>query len=188
VLEAGRRIIGGQVTELDVGSFEDKSFTYVASFGALTEIAYTTPQEMKRRLGWLAYALEGLRHLKDIRPRRVKVRTGDVQIEDDFVFGAVSNTTRIAGVITLDKSEVALDDGEFEVTLVRRPRGPVALVRTVLGVLSHKYDRRDIEHFKASDVEISCEQGLEWCIDGEDGGKYRRASIKTRKKELSLVM
>ena len=117
--------VSGGTTAVDVGRFgEDRYFVYVAAFGAFTEVSYSTPQEAKNLLGHQAYMLEAVKRVTNLKAYRMKFEWEDKVLEDEFIIGMITNTISIGGFKGLVGLDVALDDGEFEVLLVRKPRTP----------------------------------------------------------------
>ena len=122
-VEAARQIVGGVPVAYDAGRFADRYFSYVASFGAFTKVSYSTPQNVKNLLGHVAYLLEGMQEISQIRKLHVKLTLDETDVlEDDYLFGAVCNSTSVGGIMTLDPNQVDLQDGKFEVLLIRAPK------------------------------------------------------------------
>ena len=121
-LEAAKAIVDGTPIRYDIGKFADRYFTYVASFGIFTKASYATPQSVKNALGHTAYILEGIQELSQIRKEHVRLEIDSGVIEDDFLFGAISNSTSVGGILTLDPKQVDMSDGMFELLLVRSPK------------------------------------------------------------------
>ena len=119
ILKAAREIVEGEPVRYDVGRFGSRYFSYVASFGAFTRASYATPQNVKNALSHTAYILEGIQELSQIRKLHVRFETDDQVVEDDFIFGAISNSTSVGGILTLDPKQVDMRDGRFELLLVR---------------------------------------------------------------------
>ena len=108
--EAAELITYGSVFECDMGQFNDRSFTYVAGFGAFTEVSYQTPQEWKNALGKVAYFAEALKHISDIKPHHMTIKSGDELYEDTFILGLVSNSVSVAGFKAYSKKNIKMDD------------------------------------------------------------------------------
>lgn len=188
VIKAGKRIIDGQTIHLDVGCCGDRSFVYIASFGTLSSVAFTTPQNKKNKIGRIAYFIEGIKLLIKAQPRHVRIVSDGGVFEDDFLFGAVSNSTSIAGFIKLNEDSVSLDDGVFEVTLIKSPKNITSFFHIAKCILWQKDDEAYINRFQASEMEVFCDEGLEWCLDGEDGGVHKHMTIRNRHKSLALIV
>jgi len=177
-VEAARQILNGKPFSYDIGRFGGNDyFTYVAAFGAFTEVSYATPQESKHALGHLAYMLEGLRRLPTIRDYRAIVEYDDGVVEDDFIFGAVTNTTSVAGLVHLGSGDICLSDGMFEVLLVRRPQDILELGDIISTVLSSDFSGPNVLFLKSREVRVMFRENVAWTRDGEDGGGHRDVVI-----------
>ena len=160
-------IVNAQPLPLDVGSFNDKYFTYVASFGAFTAASYSAPQDAKNFWGPMAYFFEGIKDLQSIKPYHVKLVTDGVVYEDDYVFGAVANSTSFGGIVKLKDELVCLNDGLFEVLLIKMPQNIVDLNVIITSLSSNNFDNRYFDFFKASSLTVSPSEFLPWSLDGE---------------------
>ena len=170
------------------GSTQDPMFfTYIASFGAFTKVSYDTPQSLKNRLGHLAYLLRGVKSVGEIRPYAVKVKADDVELEGDFVFGSVSNTTSIGGVVNLPSTKISLNDGLLEVLLIRNPQKPGDLSRVLYGLNNKKYDEQGIHFFHAHRVTFEFETEVAFTADGEFGGAFRQAEIECLSNRIQII-
>ncbi|HKL98821.1 MAG TPA: diacylglycerol kinase family protein [Mobilitalea sp.] len=169
-----KAILGGNPRTLDIGMFQNKRyFNYIASFGAFTGSSYSTPQSYKNSIGHLAYVFEGMKDIPNIRPYHVRVEANGVVYEDDYIFGAVSNSISIGGVIKLNSKQVDLNDGLFEIFLVKNPKSPIELSRILFAITKKEYSDKMIEFIKASEVTFHMSQQIPWSLDGEyeAGGK-----------------
>ena len=188
-VEAARQIVSGRRYRFDVGQFgTDSFFTYVAAFGAFTEVSYGTPQETKQALGHLAYMLEGIRSLSKITPRRAIVEYDGGVIDGNFVFGAVTNSTSIAGLVKLDRDSVHLSDGMFEVLLVRMPRTLADLNDILTAVLSNNFDVPNVYFLRSREVRMMFTEPVAWTRDGEDGGSHKDVYIVNRHPGVDLIV
>ena len=165
--QAAEDIVSGTVRELDVGRFDDKFFTYTASFGAFTEASYSAPQEVKNVIGQAAYFFEGIKSIAHIKPISLEIEADGRTIKGDFLFGAISNSHSVGGVLKLDENVVNLGDGYFEVLLIRNPDTLQQLQQIVDGILKKDFDRKGLEFFKASKIKVKSKKPLDWTLDGE---------------------
>ncbi len=164
---AANDIISGKKIRLDIGRFNNKYFSYTASFGAFTGASYSTPQEIKNVLGQSAYFFEGIKSLGAIKPIHMKITTEDRIVEGDFLFGAVSNSLSVGGIVKYDKTPVGLNDGIFEIILIRNPDNIVKLQPLVDGILKHEFNREGIEFFRSEKFIIETDEEVAWTLDGE---------------------
>ncbi|MBR5382111.1 MAG: YegS/Rv2252/BmrU family lipid kinase, partial [Oscillospiraceae bacterium] len=130
--EAARKVLTGRPRSVDVGRLNGKSFGYVAAFGAFTEVSYATPQDMKKTFGHLAYVLEGAASVPSIKPYHVRIEHDGGETEGDFLYGGVTNSLSLGGLVKLAPDAVDLSDGEFELLLVRAPKTPIDLNKALL--------------------------------------------------------
>lgn len=158
----------GEPQTLDVGQFEDRYFIYVASFGLFAESSYATPRDLKRRLGHLAYMITGTKELLKLRSYHMTVTDdrGEVR-EGDYIYGSVSNSTSIGGLLKLDEAIVNLSDGRHEVVLIRKPSDLREFGEVARAVISGRYNTPLIEIFSAKNVTFACEEKVDWSLDGE---------------------
>ena len=137
--KAAELIVNGKVQSYDVGKLNSKYFIYVAAFGAFTRVSYDTPQDVKNVFGHLAYLVEGVKSLSDIKAQKIKVKLDDTVVEGNFIFGMITNTLQVGGVYKLNPKEVSLDDGLLEVMLVKEPKDVVVFEDSPNGLMSsHK--------------------------------------------------
>jgi len=166
-LAAAERIVNGAPEPLDVGMFGDRYFSYVASFGAFTKASYSTSQSVKNALGHTAYMLEGIRELSNIRKIHARLELDGEILEDQYIFGAVCNSTSVGGILTLDPNQVDMQDGIFEILLVRAPREFGEITECILSVQKKKYNCRMMTFRSAKEVRIITDEGMDWTLDGE---------------------
>ena len=168
LVEAARDIVEGTPRRLDVGRFNDRYFSYVASFGAFTRASYATSQNVKNALGHLAYLLSGIKELAYIRSRRLRFTLDDGRVlEDEYIFGAISNSTSVAGILTLSEDLVDMNDGVFELLLVRKPENLLELNDCVLALTTQDYHTPMLTFTSTRSVEIEAPEDMDWTLDGE---------------------
>lgn len=167
IIKAADNMASGQRRLYDIGRFDKAYFSYVAAFGAFSWLSYTTDQNLKNKLGHTAYIIDGIKDLSKIRPVHMRLSAGEKVFEDDYIFGAVCNTTSIAGTIELPKTVVDTSDGVFEVLLIKVPKTLVELDNIIRSIFNQDYSCPLVEFFQASRLRIDNEPGLEWALDGE---------------------
>ena len=167
ILEAAQDILLGEPVAYDAGKFGDRYFSYVASFGAFTRASYATPQNIKNALGHTAYVLEGIQELSQIRKEHLRLEIDGRIVEDDFLFGAICNSTSVGGILTLDPEVVDLRDGLLEILLVRAPENLMELRECILAVQSQKYNCAMITFCSARHIRIFADPEMPWTLDGE---------------------
>ena len=174
---AAQDIAERNIIPLDIGAFGNRYFTYTASFGAFTEASYGAPQDIKNILGQAAYLIEGIKAVGNIKPIHLKFVCDGETIEDDFLFGSISNSLSVGGVVKFDKKLVALNDGMFEVMLIRNPATIADLNDIIDGILKKDLNRKNIDFLHAKEVEIFGANGVSFTLDGEkaEGTDYIKA-------------
>ncbi len=177
-------IANGMPYPLDVGRFDKRHFTYVASFGAFTAASYSTNQDVKNMLGHLAYVFEGIKDLQAIKPYHMKFVSEDKVYEGDYVFGAIANSTSFGGIIKLREELVSLNDGLFEVLLVKMPKNIVDLNIIINSLTTSNFDNDRFEFFKASELEITPSEPTAWSLDGE----YMRTDSTVKMENLHGII
>lgn len=173
----------------DIGQLNGHPFVYVAAFGAFTKVAYGTPQDLKNTLGHLAYVLEGIASLPTITPYHLRVEYNGLIIEDDFYFGMVSNALSIGGIKPPKSDQVVLDDGLFEVTLVRKPVSIADVANGFQSLVSQTPvgGPSALVHFQASRLVFTGDQPIPWTIDGEYGGNQQINVVENCQKALDII-
>lgn len=170
----------GMPYPIDIGCFcGDRYFVYVAGFGAFTEVSYLTPQDRKNVLGHQAYMLESVKSLATIKSYGMKVIWEDGSLEGDFIFGMVTNTISVGGFKGLVSQEVALNDGLFEVLLIRTPKTPLELSNIVSDLFLREEKSSDLVYkFKTKSLQIQSEEPVDWVLDGEFGGSRTEVNVE----------
>ena len=168
ILKAAQNIVQGKTRMVDMGTFDGRYFSYVASFGAFTKTSYATPQNIKNVLGHAAYFLGGIQELTQIKPQRLKFELADgTVVEDDFIFGAVSNSTSVAGILTLSEKIVDMTDGQLELLLIRPPKDVRDLTDCLAALQKKTYDCPMITFLSTPSVKITAPKDMDWTLDGE---------------------
>ena len=167
IMQAAKEILDGEPVRYDVGKFGDRYFSYVASFGAFTKSSYATPQSIKNALGHTAYVLEGITELSQIRKEHVRMEIDGQVVEDDFLFGAISNSTSVGGILTLDPKQVDMADGKLEVILVRAPQDLLELSECIVAVQMQVYNCAMITFRSAEKIKVYADPYMPWTLDGE---------------------
>ena len=188
ILQAVQDILEGDPVPYDIGRFGDRYFSYVASFGAFTKSSYTTPQSVKNALGHTAYVLESISELSQIRKVHVRMEMEDQVVEDDFIFGCISNSTSIGGVLTLDPKQVDMADGLLEVFLVRAPRSLTEISECIQALQSQRYnDCAMITFGPARKIRVITEEDIPWTLDGEKFEGQREIEVENIHHAIRLM-
>lgn len=185
---AANLILNGEPHPYDVGGFgEDGYFAYIAGFGAFTNVSYSTPQDQKNVLGHLAYVLQGMAELPNIETIRTRVEFDDGIIETDLVYGSMSNSTSVAGIVKLKENMVSLGDGYSELVLVKDPRDVNGFGEILSSVLSGRFDGDKLIILHTKKAKFSFDHPVAWTRDGEDGGKHQELTLVNYHRPVQLI-
>lgn len=192
ILESAKRVVDGEPTDLDIGDFNGRHFSYVASFGAFTSTSYSVPQNLKNILGHNAYILSGIKELANIRSIHAKIISdegtpNEMIVEGDYLFGAICNSTSVAGILKLDKQDVDMNDGLMEVLLVKMPKDLIDLNEIITHMLNNNLDSRELEFFSGQNIHVEIEEGTHWTLDGEYEEGAPSIDIKTLRSAITLI-
>ena len=184
---AARAVAGGVPYFLDIGRHNGRYFAYVASFGAFTRSSYSASQAAKNALGHFAYILEGLGDLDSLRPYRCAIDADGEHFEGDFIFGAVCNSTSLGGLVKLDPKHVAMDDGTFELLLLRMPKTALDLQNLITAMTRMQYDYPGVIFRHVKNVVLTTDENISWSLDGEYAASAPRVEIQCLPGAIELV-
>ena len=187
ILQAAQDILEGEATPYDVGKFGDRYFSYVASFGAFTRASYATPQSVKNALGHTAYVLEGIQELSQIRKEHIRMEMDGEVVEDDFLFGAICNSTSVGGILTLDPKQVDMADGLLEILLVRAPRNLAEISECLQALQSQEYNCAMITFRSAHHVTVYADPEMPWTLDGEREEGHTQVDVDNQHLAIRLM-
>lgn len=188
ILKAASTVVTGRSFLCDIGAFNHGIFVYIAAFGLFTEVSYETNQSMKNLLGHMAYILEGVKRLTTVPSYHLKASYDGNSIEDEFIFGMITNSESVGGFKKITGKRVKLDDGIFEVTLIKKPNNPLELNSILSALLLRDIDTQYMYCFQTSHLEIISEKEMSWTLDGEFGGKHKEVIIDNYKNEIEIIV
>ena len=172
----------------DIGTLNQRPFVYVAAFGAFTEVSYDTPQDLKNTFGHLAYVMAGIASLPSITPYHLRIECDDQVLEDDFFYGMVCNTISVGGMKALPTDRVVLDDGLFEVILVRKPTSITDLTDSLQALIRQEPPQSGaVLSFHASHLKFTAEKPIPWTLDGEYGGSHEINVVENCRQALTVM-
>ena len=186
--KAAQVAVGGADFACDIGTFNDQTFVYIAAFGLFTDVSYLTDQNMKNVLGHMAYLLEGAKRLNSYPSYHMKFEANGTVIEDDFMYGMITNSYSVGGFKNITGQNVKMDDGVFEVTLVKTPKNVAQLNQLMTALVMRDVDTECMYCFKASQILFECEDEVPWTLDGEYGGHQRKVSIQNEMQALEIIV
>ena len=187
ILQAVQDILLGEPVPFDIGRFNQRYFSYVASFGAFTKSSYIVPQSIKNTLGHAAYVLGGISELSQLRNEHLRLEVDGTVIEDDFLFGAICNSTSIGGILTLDPSQVDMSDGIFEILLVRVPRNLTELTESITAFQNQTYNCATMTFLSAKSVKIFADPSMNWTLDGEREDGHEEIQVENLHRAIRLI-
>ena len=188
LIKAARLITQGVATPIDVGLFNGRCFVYTASFGAFTRASYAAPQPIKNALGHLAYILEGVKDVTRIHPHRLTIEVEGERFTDNYIFGTVSNSTSMGGVLKLDPNRVDLHDGKFEMLLVRAPENIGQIILAAACLQRRNYDHELLRFMTTGSVRISAPADMDWTLDGEFEPGAAKIDIQNLHNAVRLIL
>ena len=186
--KAAEVVVSGNTFPCDVGLFNDDRFVYIAAFGVFTDVSYETKQEIKNVLGHTAYILEGVKSISAIKPFYFKVEHDGETIEGDFIYGMVTNSDSVGGFKKITGRNVSLNDGVFEVTLIRMPKNPIELSMIAAALMNRDLNTEYMYCFKTSEISFESDREVAWTLDGEFGGNHREVTIKNCEKAMEIIV
>lgn len=188
VIGAAKDIISGVPRPLDMGRFGDRSFTYVAAFGAFTRVSYRTPQTLKNLFGHAAYLFAGARSLASLHGRSMKIATPQRLYQGSYIYGSLSNANSLGGVLRFGEGMVDVGDGKMELLLIRTPSNPAELADCVRALASRRFDSDLITLDHVREAEVTADPRMSWALDGEYAPGARRIALKALPGALTVMV
>ena len=186
--KAAEVVTRGVEFKCDTGSFNDKYFVYIAAFGVFTDISYGTEQDLKNTFGHLAYIMEAMSRIGDpLESFHMKVVHDGITEENDYVYGMISNSVSVAGFKSPGRQNVILDDGLFEVALIKKPEDPVELGE-VAGAVMNGSSNDLVSYFKTDEISFESSGEVAWTLDGEFGGSLKEVNIRNCRRAFGIMV
>ena len=132
------------------------------------------------------YLLEGMKRLSSVRSFPMKVSWEGNQVEENFIFGMITNSVSVGGFKNITGKHVKLDDGVFEVTLIKSPRNPVELNNIMLSLLNRNIDTNAMYCFRTAELVLESKESVAWTLDGENGGSHTKVVIRNICKGMEI--
>ena len=174
------------IKQIDIGKFNNDYFVYIAAFGAFTEVAYSTSQDAKNAIGHLAYILNGITSLSKVKTYKLKIDTDKEEYEDNYIYGMITNSLSVGGLYSLNSRNVKLDDGLFEVMLIKAPKDLLELEEITAYLINPKLKTNLVQTFKTKSITIETKEKMPWTLDGEYGGSPNKVQIANLNKAITL--
>lgn len=186
MIKAAQNVLNGSNFHSDLGVMNGQSFVYVAAFGMFTEVSYQTNQQFKNLIGHAAYILSGVKSIASVHSYSMKITIDEEEIEDRFILGMITNTISVGGFKGLTGKEVVLDDGYFEVILIRKPSNPLELNGIITDLLADSFSGKCVVRRKARHVKVKSDEAVAWTLDGEFGGELCEAEIENCMRAFTI--
>ena len=171
---------------LDIGCFNnDRYFSYVF-LRKFTKVPSPAPQDGKC-VGISGLSAGGLKSIGDHHSYTIKLKTKDMELEDEFIFGGVSNSTSMGGILKLSESDVDLSDGLFEVMFIKKPQNIIQIQKLLMGIATRNYEIDQIVRFKTDHIIIHSDTSIAWTVDGEFGGVNTQVDIKNYHHAVKII-
>ncbi|MBQ1720975.1 MAG: YegS/Rv2252/BmrU family lipid kinase [Lachnospiraceae bacterium] len=180
--------VNGRPYPVDIGRFNKDNFVYVAAFGIFTEVSYATSQDLKNALGHVAYLLEAVKQLADIPSFRMQVEYDGNMLYDEFIYGMITNTKSVGGMKGIIPGAIDLQDGVFEVTLIRTPKTPIDLTDIVNFLLGNSKESEFVYSFQTGELKFTAAEQVPWTLDGEFGGAHEVVNVKNMHEAVEIMV
>ena len=188
-IRAARDIVAGRLYPLDIGSFgPNRYFTYVAAFGIFTDVPYETPQEDKRIWGRLAYIMNGTGALGRLKDTHVRVWYDDHMEEADVLVGLVTSTTSVGGFKATRDIGISLNDGLYEMVLVRATKTLAEFNLAATRALRLDFDNDSFISAQTGALRFEFDEPVAWTVDGEFGGSVTEVEIHNEHRAIDIVV
>ena len=188
MVEAAQIAVEGKRFSCDIVAFNKGTFVYISAFGIFTDVSYETPQSSKNILGHAAYVLEGLKKLSSLRTYELKAKYNGETAEGEFLFGMISNSTSVGGFKKITGKYVELNDGLFEVMLIRKPKNALELNQIIAALVMESMDASCIIYAKTDKIKIESKEPVAWTLDGEFGGEHCNVEIISRPRAVEIMV
>lgn len=175
-------------TGIDIGKFNDRYFYYVAAFGVCTKVSYSTNQKEKNKFGKLAYYKKGIQEIKKMKSYQATIVTDDEIIKDEFIYGSITNSISIGSFKWFKRSAIDVNDGMFELILIKKPKNFWGLLKIICSILKNKYDQKNIYYLQTKHLQIDFAENVSWTLDGEFGGNLKHVLIENHRNKIDLLV
>jgi len=183
--DIAERICEGHSESFDLGKFEDRYFNYVAAFGAMCDVPYTTNRKTKETLGSIAYILEGISKIPELKPSKVKITVNGKTKKISALFGLIFSGGRVAGMELINKDKSSVNDGEFNILIVDYVELPILQQPDILATLA--FQKKHFHWYKASEIRLEFEDEVKWTIDGEKAIADKDITISNIHSALKIL-
>ena len=135
----------------------------------------------------MAYVLQGMAQLPKIEIYKTRIEYDEGMIEANLVYGSMSNSTSVAGIVRLKEEMVCLGDGISELVLVKDPGSVAGLGEILDGVINQNGDNDKLIILHTKRARFCFEKPVAWTRDGEAGGEYQEISLCNYKAPIEFI-
>ena len=111
-----------------------------------------------------------------------------IEFDGEFALGLITNSRSIGGFQNITGQQVDLQDGLFEVTLVRMPKNPLEVSEILMSISNPDMKNSMVESFKTSRISLTCDERIAWTRDGEYGGSHKQVDLRIRPGQLRILV
>lgn len=173
---------------IDIGKFNDQYFHHIAAFGVCTNLSYSMDEKEKNKFGKFAYLKKGMKALKHMKTYKTTIVTDNEIIKDEFIYGAVTNSISIGGFKWFKRNEFKVNDGLFELILIKKPKNIFGKIKIILSILRKKYDQNSVYYMRTKHLQFEFEKNVDWNLDGKYAGSVNYVLIENNKNKLDLLV
>jgi len=186
-IEAAKIIAAGNSKLIDIGSFNNRAYVYVAAFGSIADVSYSTPQKMKNTLGRMAYLVEGAKSFLHMKPYKISFTCDGKGVDGEFIYGSLSNSRYIGGFKLPIMRDYSFNDGLMEVLLVKKPKNLADANKILNCLVTQKADGEMVTYMQAHEIRYTAEEDVPWSLDGEYGGSFKEAEVQMQHQVLDMI-
>lgn len=176
--------------DVDLGMAGDRIFANVAAAGMLTEVAYTVSDDLKSKIGRIAYYIEGVKEFVKIRQDSdlitASIKSEELEAEEKIHMFLVANSASVGGFKKI-APQAEVYDGYLDV-LILKGINSSEILEIGPSILSGKHiDHDKVIYLKTKEITISTDKELIVDVDGERAGKLPM-TFKVLDKAITLIV
>lgn len=167
ILRNLKLLLEGTIKNIDICTINDQPFTYSAGFGKIVNVSYSTPRELKKKYGYLAYLAGAFKDLNDkTKLYDLTYEINGKKISGKFSIVLISNANRIGGITNFYRN-IKLDDNTFEV-LICDATAKLAIAKGLYFLKKSDVTKAEGFYFyKTNKLKLTMNKNTDWSLDGE---------------------
>lgn len=177
-------ILNGVSAKMDVINSNKGFFLYVSAIGTYVDISYVTDSKLKKRLGFAAYILTGIKEFFTIPMIKARIEHDKGVLKGYFSLMLIVNSKKVAGFNMIEKP--ILDDGLVDVVTYRY----IPFLNNVLYFISFILTPKvipGVRKFKTSKLKISTGHPHKWNMDGEEANSGN-LNLEVNKQAIEIIV